>query len=79
LVEQAGRDDLFPVIENETGKRIGYQLDMKDMNSVRLWCNHGCTMDEVMQQKTINIRTTTIVPESSRVAAMLAEGLEQLG
>jgi hypothetical protein len=27
LVEKAGRDDLFPVIENETGKRIVYQLD----------------------------------------------------
>jgi len=27
LVEKAGMDDLLPVIEKETGKRIGYQLD----------------------------------------------------
>lgn len=56
---------------------LGYA--MKVMNSVRLWCNLGCTPDEVIRQTKIYPGTTTIVPESSRAAAMLAEGQEQLG
>ena len=56
---------------------LGYA--MKVMNSVRLWCNHGCTPDKVIRQTKIYTGTTTIVPESSRAAVMLAEGQEQLG
>lgn len=52
---------------------------MKVMNSVRLWSNHGCTPEEVMRQTTRYPGTTTIVPESTRAAAMLAEEREQLG
>lgn len=62
---------------DQANELIRYAMDV--MNSVRLWYNHGCTPDEVMRQTTtINKRTTTIVPESSRAAAMLAEGREQL-
>lgn len=62
---------------DQANEFIGYA--MKVMNSVRLWCNHGCTPDEVMRQTKITQRTTTIVPESSCAATMLAEGREQLG
>jgi hypothetical protein len=62
---------------NQANEFLGYS--MKVMNSVRLWCNHGYTPDEVMRQTKTTQRTTTIVPESSRVATMLAEGREQLG
>ncbi len=51
---------------------------MKVMNSVRLWCNHGFTPDEMMHQTPIYPETTTIVPGSSHAAKMLAEGREQL-
>lgn len=54
---------------------LGYA--MKIMNSVRLWCNHGYTPDEVMNQTTMS-GSTTIVPGSSHAAGMLAEGREQL-
>ena len=38
LVEKAGRDDLLPVIEKETGKRIDYQLDtIKGKESVKIF------------------------------------------
>ena len=62
---------------DQANEFLGYA--MKVMNSVRLWCNHGCTPDEVMRQTTMYPGTTTIVPESSRAATMLAEGREQLG
>jgi len=62
---------------NQANEFLGYA--MKVMNSVRLWCNHGCTPDEVMRQTTKYPGTTTIVPGSSHAAAMLAEGREQLG
>ena len=61
---------------NQANEFLGYA--MKVMNSVRLWCNHGCTPDEVMRQTTIYLGTTTIVPKSSHAAIMLAEGREQL-
>lgn len=54
------------------------QYAMKVMNSVRLWSNHGCTPDEVMQQTTIYPEATTIVPGSSHAASILDEGQEQL-
>lgn len=54
------------------------QYAMNVMNSVRLWCNHGCTPDEVMRQTPIYHGNTTIVPASSQAATVLAEGREQL-
>jgi len=56
---------------------LGYA--MKVMNSVRMWYNHGCTPDEVLCQTPIHPEVTTIVPGSSRAAAILTEGQEQLG
>jgi hypothetical protein len=62
---------------DQANEFLGYA--MKVMNSVRLWCNHGCTPDELMRQTTRYPGTTTIVPGSSHAATMLAEGREQLG
>jgi len=62
---------------DQANEFLGYA--MKVANSVRLWCNHGCTPNEVRRETPINLRTTTIVPESSLAASMLAEGRDQLG
>ncbi|WFR58902.1 SEC-C metal-binding domain-containing protein [Anaerocolumna sp. AGMB13025] len=62
---------------DQVNEFLGYA--MKIMNSVRLWCNHGCTPDEAMRQTTLYSDSTTIVPGSSKAAGMLVEGREQLG
>lgn len=61
---------------DQANEFLGYA--MKVVNSVRLWCNHGCTPDEVMRQTTMS-GSTTIVPGSSHAARILTEGREQLG
>ena len=62
---------------DQANEFLGYVINV--MNSVRLWCNHGCTRNEVMRQTTIYPGTTTVVHGSSHAAVMLAEGREQLG
>ena len=51
---------------------------MKAINSVKLWCNHGYSPDELMRQPQLYPGDLTIVPGSSLAAKTLAEGREQL-